>query len=217
MHNGSHKPGKLSESVEVFDKLADLYKTKYWDVSHYSRCLEKFLQLIPANGTVLDIACGPGNYVRYLLERRKDLRITGIDMSPNMIRIASHENPDAHFEIADGRNIRDQYPGPYDAVICAFLFPYLNKEEAVLCIRDVHHILKQGGTFYLSVIEDLYHLSGPRTGSTGDQIYMHYHEKKYLSEAIQNIGSEILYSENLKSPSQEQLTESDLILISVKS
>ena len=40
------------------------------------------------NATILEIGCGPGNITKYLLNKRPDFRIEGVDVSPNMILLA---------------------------------------------------------------------------------------------------------------------------------
>src|SRR5882672_12909588 len=52
--------------------------------------LNKALEIIPSNGerSLLDVACGTGILVQLLHERRPQLRITGVDITPQMLEQA---------------------------------------------------------------------------------------------------------------------------------
>jgi 2-polyprenyl-3-methyl-5-hydroxy-6-metoxy-1,4-benzoquinol methylase len=51
---------------------------------HPNRALfDRLTAIIPKCGSVLDVGCGRGDYLRYLHRKRPDLQLTGIDYSPN--------------------------------------------------------------------------------------------------------------------------------------
>ena len=58
--------------------VANLQKTTY---------IERFVSLLPANALVLDMACGSGRDARIFSE--KGLSVTGIDLSEEMLKIAT--------------------------------------------------------------------------------------------------------------------------------
>jgi len=69
---------------------------------YYYKDLTKFLQYnIPGGKTVLEIGCGNG----YILDSVKPGRGAGIDLSPEMIKIAREEHPDLEFLVMDAHNI----------------------------------------------------------------------------------------------------------------
>jgi len=179
---------KTKIAVEVFDKLAELYQQKFMDVSIYSESLDLFCKVLPKNAEVLELACGPGNITSYLLKNRPDLKICGTDLAPNMIRLAKQNNPSAEFGIMDCREI-SRLEKKYDAIMCGFCLHYLSKEETIKLIQDALTLLNTGGFLYLSTMEDEYSKSGLRRGSTGDEIFMHYHEAAYLTEALEKTPS----------------------------
>src|SRR4051812_15408408 len=93
-------------AVAVFDKSAKKYQDKFMDVSLYHDTFDAFCDLVTKKGAmVLEIACGPGNITKYLLEKRPDLKILGTDLSPNMLELARANNPLAEFVLMDCRNI----------------------------------------------------------------------------------------------------------------
>ncbi len=168
----------------IFNKYAESYEERFMDVSMYSTSLDFLLNEVnDRNITVLDVACGPGNISKYLLDRNSNLEITGIDLSENMISIAQKNIPSGSFTICDARDILSLNK-KFDLVISGFCFPYLTKEEVIQFIADARKLILPGGLLYLSTMERPYSESGIQKGSKGDEIMMHFHEEGYLSEAL---------------------------------
>ena len=175
---------KTKQAVDVFNKLANLYTEKYMNVDLYADSLDIFCELMENNGSVLELACGPGNVTKYILDKRPDLKILGTDLAPNMLDIARERNPNAVFMLMDCREIY-KLNKTYDAVVCAFGSPYLSKDESLKMIADTSKILDTNGLFYLSFMEDENSRSGTQKGSTGDEIFMNFHEEGYIVEALE--------------------------------
>ena len=55
----------------------------------YRRLARDAAALAPAGGDVLDIGTGPGILLRELGRQRSDLRLTGLDLSPDMVAAAA--------------------------------------------------------------------------------------------------------------------------------
>ena len=204
---------KTKIAVEVFNKLAKEYQDKYMDVSLYADTFDFFCNNIKKkNAEVLELGCGPGNITKYLLKKRPDLKILGVDLSLNMIRLAKNNNPDAEFQLMDCKNI-GMIKKKYDAIMCGFCLPYLSKKEAIQLINDASKLLGSKSILYLSTIEDDYSKSGFMKGSAGDEIYMHYHQADYLTDALTENQFKILNIERKVSLLQGGTKVTDLIII----
>jgi 2-polyprenyl-3-methyl-5-hydroxy-6-metoxy-1,4-benzoquinol methylase len=207
---------KTKIAVDVFNKLADLYQTKFMDVSLYHDTFDIFCNNITKqNADILELACGPGNITHYLLSKRSDFKLLGTDLAPNMIELAKINNPSAQFQLLDSRDIR-KLNKTYDAIMCGFILPYLSKEDAIQLIKDAAFILNSGGVIYISTMEDDYSKSGFKKGSTGDEIYMHYHQADYLTEALMEAGFTVIDVQRKTYPAADDSTVVDLILIAKK-
>jgi predicted TPR repeat methyltransferase len=178
---------RTKQAVDVFNKLANLYTEKYMNVDLYADSLDIFCELAENNGSVLELACGPGNVTKYILSKRPDLKILGTDLAPSMLEIAREKNPNAVFTEMDCRKM-STLNKTCDAIICAFGLPYLSKGEAVQLIFDAKKHLDANGLFYLSFMEDNHERSGVQKGSTGDEIYMNFHEEGYIVDALKTSG-----------------------------
>jgi 2-polyprenyl-3-methyl-5-hydroxy-6-metoxy-1,4-benzoquinol methylase len=202
------------KAVEIFHKLARLYEDKFMDVSIYKDSFDIFCKKINhENAVILEIACGPGNITQYLLEKRPDFRLFGIDLAPNMIELAKINNPSAEFEVMDCREILS-IQKKFDGIMCGFCLPYLSKAEAIAFIENAATLLYQGGMLYLSTMEDDNSKSGFRKGSTGDEVFMNYHEAVYLTQALKENNFDPI--EILRYPSIDGVTM-DLVMIATKS
>jgi ubiquinone/menaquinone biosynthesis C-methylase UbiE len=178
-------------AADIFNKLADLYQEKYMNVDLYADSLDLFCEYAENKAAVLELACGPGNVTKYILNKRPDLNILGTDLAPNMLELARENNPGAVFTEMDCREI-GSLGKTYEAIVCAFALPYLTKQESLKLIEDLSKILCRKGIFYLSFIENKNSLSGPQTGSRGDVIVMNYHEEGYIREALEKSGFSVI-------------------------
>lgn len=198
----------------VFNKHAEAYAEKFWDVGLYADSLNDFCNLLPKEkSTVLEMACGPGNITRDLINRRKDLQILATDISENMLKVAREKVPEAEFKLLDC-NALDTVSQKYDAVVCGFGFPYLSKADAIRFIENARKIILPEGLLYISTMEDDYEKSSFRKSSSGeDGLYMHYHELAYLKEAFEKNGFRLLKTYRNKHPSEQNPTANDLVVI----
>ena len=205
---------KTQIAIGIFDKLATGYQDKFMDVSLYGDSFDFFLSRLNQTASILELACGPGNITKHLLDKRPDLKILGTDLSPNMLRLAKNNNPTAEFKLMDCRAL-DSLNETYDAIMCGFCLPYLSKEDAVQLIKDAAKALNSKGSMYISTMEDDYVNSRFEKGSSGDEIFMHYHEEGYLSKALTDNHFKIAYTDRKQYSSGDKKV-TDLILIAEK-
>ncbi len=203
-------------AAQIFDKHARGYQEKYMDVSLYHESFNFFCEAIPiSNASILELACGPGNVTRYLLEKRPDFKILGTDLAPNMLELARENNPGAGFKLMDCRNIEKE-KNDYDGVVCAFAMPYLSMQEVRKLIYDIYGRLKADGLVYLSTIEGKYENSALTKGSTGDEIFMHYYPSEFIIGALENNGFKVLYQEEIETLGAGGNKVTDLVVVAKK-
>lgn len=178
----------LYSAADIFNKNALLYQSRFMDVSLYADCLDHFCKHLPHTAKVLELACGPGNITRYLLNRRPDLKILATDIAPNMLELAKANNPGAEFRLLDCRDM-SAITETYDGILCSFCLPYLSEEESTELMRSCAVILKPDGILYLSCMEETEHCqSGIKASSTGDKTYMYYHRAAFLENSLYDTG-----------------------------
>ena len=205
-------------AVDLFDKYADRYQEKYMDVSLYHDTFDLFCDAIKKeNAEILELGCGPGNITRYLLEKRPGIKLLGTDLSKRMITLAKINNPAAEFELMDCRDFR-RTGKKYDGIMGGFCLPYLSKEDSIKLIQDAFASLNPDGVLYLSTMEDDYDKSGLKGPSSGepDQLFIHYHEAGYLTEALTVNGFAILELSRKEYSGPDGAPVTDLVIIAQK-
>jgi trans-aconitate methyltransferase len=183
--------GSLKSAKEIFDKHAELYRQRFMDVSAYSKGLEYLCERLPMDAQVLEIACGPGNVTRFLLDNRPDLKILGTDISPKMIDLARVNIPTARFEVLDCREIKS-LDHKFDVIVCGFCLPYLKPEETEQFFEDARETLVPKGLLYVSTICDDPSNSGIKTNSAGDKTMIYYYLENDLIQLLTRKGFKIL-------------------------
>jgi cyclopropane fatty-acyl-phospholipid synthase-like methyltransferase len=203
---------KYKITFETWNKVAAIYQDKFMGVDLYNDTYDQFCNLVKPDSKILEIGCGPGNITKYLLSKRPDLRIEGIDVAPNMIELARQNNPSAKFKVMDGREI-DTLNEKYDAIICGFCIPYLSKEDLTKLVKDCSLLLNETGIFYFSAIEGDHANSGFEAGSSGDKAFVYYYSQEFLEQELKNANLELLNFFRKEYPKTNEAVQTHLIFI----
>lgn len=183
---------RYATTFETWNKVAQSYQDKFMDLTLYDDTYDFFCeQFSGENPKILELGCGPGNITRYLLAKRPDFRIKGIDVAPNMIELATRNNPTAVFEVMDVRNIQ-QLEEQYDGIVCGFCLPYLSKEDVSKLLEDSKRLLSENGVLYLSFVEGEDEKSGFQYSSSGDKVYFYFHQEAFLAATLKENGFEVI-------------------------
>jgi SAM-dependent methyltransferase len=112
------------------------------------------LMRVPADARVLDVGCGSGWATRLLAGYAINGQVTGIDISDEMIRVASESSgafPNTGFEVASA----EQLPFADNEFTHAFSMESLYYYSDILkALTEIHRVLRLGGLFVAVV--DLY-------------------------------------------------------------
>lgn len=104
-------------------------------------------QQLTKEGTYLDAGCGIGGWVSFLYE--EGYNVAGIDEAARVVRALTEYNPDLQLKIAPITRI----PHPdqsFNGVLAIGTLEYL-EDEIPLALKEVHRVLKPGGTLFLEV------------------------------------------------------------------
>ena len=174
---------KHQETYNTWNSIAKVYEDKFMGLSLYNHTYDYICKTITKpKAKLLDVGCGPGNITKYLLSKRPDLDILGIDITPNMIELAKKNNPSANFSVMDSRNIAN-LSASFDGVVGGFCIPYLSQGECNAFISDVYNSLNANGLIYLSFVEGDPKKSDFKTSNMG-RVYFYYHKLEDLKEQL---------------------------------
>jgi len=132
------------QAAQWYDALVGLKGSEYQQ-SLIFPCAYRLMALKKGDA-VLDLACGPGGFSRYLAQKK--VKITGLDTSEEMIRFArSRSEAAVRFEQADAADPQALTGKTFDAVVC--LLALQNIESLAPVMRNVNRWLKPGGRFVM--------------------------------------------------------------------
>ncbi len=207
---------RYKETFETWNKVASLYQDKFMDSDLYNDTYDFFYNLITKDeAKLLEIGCGPGNITKYLLAKRPDLNIFGIDIAPNMIELAKKNNPTASFAIMDSRQISN-LEAKYDGIVCGFCLPYLSQSDSKILITDCNNLLNENGQLYLSFVEGDPNKSDFQVGSSGDRTYFYFYNLYELTEQLKKNNFEQINVFKVNYKKAENKNDIHTILIAKK-
>lgn len=172
------------ETFETWNKVALLYQDKFMNLDLYNDTYNFICNSITKDhAKILDIGCGPGNITKYLLSKRPDFNIHGVDISPKMIELAKKNNPTASFAILDSRQI-DEIKAKYNGIVCGFCLPYLSQTDSQKLVTDCYNLLDENGLLYISFVEGDPIKSDFQVSSNGDRSYFYFHNLDDLKSIL---------------------------------
>ena len=104
--------------------------------------LERFRNLIPQRGKILDLGCGAGEPIAaYLIQEGH--RVIGLDASNNMIQLAQENIPNGDWRVGDIRTF--EFHEKFHGIIGWNSFFHLTREEQRHALPNiVKHLLPKG-------------------------------------------------------------------------
>jgi SAM-dependent methyltransferase len=95
-------------------------------------------------GPVGDLGCGPGHVTRYLADLGADA--VGVDLSPEMIRLASAAHPDPRFVVGDLRCLPLPDASLGAAIAFYSLIHFDGDEDLRVACGEIARVIAPGGT-----------------------------------------------------------------------
>jgi ubiquinone/menaquinone biosynthesis C-methylase UbiE len=140
----------INNKKELFDRWANSYDWTFPSFIYqaiHQRLLTK-VELSP-HANILDLGCGTGRLLDRLATQFPEIRGTGLDLSPQMLRIARKNNrhrPRLIYIEGNAENLPFA-EGQFNAVFNTISFLHYPQPEQVL--NEVARVLSPGGKFYL--------------------------------------------------------------------
>ena len=131
----------------MYDDIADIYL----EIFPLNQAFLTFLQEYLGNpgSAVLDLGCGPGDYVDTLT--RAGYRAVGIDSSKVMITEAQAQKQGTFYNLSFTET--DQLEGDFDCAACVGnSLSYLPEDATHPFLKDIHRLLNPSGVFILQVV-----------------------------------------------------------------
>ncbi len=149
--------------------------------------------LAKRNSHVLDLGSGSGRFLAYLAQHRPDLRITGVDLSEDMIHVGqemlarSGLASRVRLRCGDMRNLSDFISDPADLVSSVFALHHLDTPaDLAVCLDAVSRIVAAGSSLW---IFDHVRPRRQRTAVEFPSVFTPNAEDAFCRELVQLAGS----------------------------
>jgi ubiquinone/menaquinone biosynthesis C-methylase UbiE len=131
---------------QLYKKYAQYYDRIYEKIGQQKEC--DFIKWAvhkhktSAGISLLDVACGTGRHAEIL---RDNFEVQGVDINPEMLKIAREKLPDHKFFTGDMKTLHLNQE--FDVVICMFSAMNYNTsfKELGMTLKNFHNHLKPGG------------------------------------------------------------------------
>ncbi|WP_409181445.1 class I SAM-dependent DNA methyltransferase [Amycolatopsis sp. VS8301801F10] len=137
-------------AAELFDAIGAQYEEAFGHRPVVEAAVRELIDVLPPSARVLDVGSGTGRPAAAELAAAGH-RVTGIDVSGKMVRIAREQVPGAEFVQADVREWQTA-PGTWDAVCAFFSFVQLSRTETEQVLGRIAGWLAPGGRFALVTV-----------------------------------------------------------------
>ena len=181
----------MNEKVrDSYDRIAGRYVDSrgQFDSLPY---LERFADLLPAVGTVLDVGCGAGiPAARFLVNR--GFAVQGIDISRRMIELARANVPGAAFEVRDMLSMRH---GEFavDGIVALYSVFHVKRDQHQQLISILRSFLKPGGALLLTMgAEDW---EGSEPDFHGAEMFWSHFGRERNRAMLEAVGFRVLLDE----------------------
>lgn len=107
---------------------------------------------IRPNHRILDIGCGTGSLIILAKRLHPDVEVAGLDPDPKALARGRRKAKRAAVSVQFDQGFSDELPYPpasFDRVFSSFMFHHLRPDEKKKTVREVHRVLKPGGSLHL--------------------------------------------------------------------
>ncbi len=130
---------------QQYDRLASAYDQRWrWYVTNTLSFIKNWVNL-SASETVLDIACGTGEFERMVLSEHSTQQIVGVDISEEMLAIARqklHSYANVSFQVSGASAL--PFPDQnFDVIVSANAFHYF--DDPVVALAEMKRVIRPNG------------------------------------------------------------------------
>ena len=203
------KANRMQELYETYlgdyKEISDISTAEKWDNLSGTvtavpevriKRLEKVVNLIDPNKTILDIGVGWGDIIPILRGARKGADYTGIDFSDAVVKALAGKYPEHTFRNTTVDNLTNQY----DCVLVLEVMEHIVPSRIFGFLSEVHRVLSDDGTLIVTVPlnEDLRNgtfLCGKCGGFVNRMGHVRSYSISLVSAELKRAGFSVEYTE----------------------
>lgn len=148
-----NKSKMKSKSVQDnYDLVAENYAAQFRDEMDRKpfdrKMLDWLIEKVSDSGIICDMGCGPGQIAGYLHAR--GAKVTGIDLSPEMVRQARILNPEISFQIGDMLGLEGVADASFGGIAAFYSIVNIPPESILTALRELRRVLRPEGVLLLA-------------------------------------------------------------------
>ncbi|MCJ7805431.1 class I SAM-dependent methyltransferase [Patescibacteria group bacterium] len=130
----------------TYDNLANEYEQRNKTLKNVTEyALSLFIKHLSSGKEILETGCAVGLAINIM--ERKGLNVTGIDISPKMVKYAKKRNPKSDIVLGDFLTYK--FGKKYDGIFSFAFIHLFPKNIALKILKKMYELLKSGGVLYL--------------------------------------------------------------------
>lgn len=197
----------------TYNAIASDYAERYDKNDADQPYIDRLLDQLPENGSVLDIGCGNGNYTKYIED--KGFRYEGIDISEEMLNIAKKNNPHSTFKNMDMQKL-DYEDATFDGILSVYSLIHIPSAEIVETVKGFNRVLTSGGRMLLIVQKGEGEQMVDEPLQEKDKLFVNFFPKMQLQRYIQDAGFQVTYVDERDNPQATPVPGSVIYMIAQK-
>ncbi len=144
----------------------------------------------PPDGTALDVGCGSGRDVAYLVANGRDA--CGVDATPAMLAQARALHPEcaARFSADSLPALASLGDATFDLVTCFAVLMHVTAGEVLAALARLRALVAPGGALHIAVPELPEPDEAPLDGTEGGQRLFLHHAPAGIRSALEELGLE---------------------------
>lgn len=202
----------INLNKKAWNKIGEKAALSYMNEGKYTEVFNEFCKKIPKNGKILDLGCGPGIPVTKELVKRK-FKVTALDFSKNMIKIAKKNVPQATF--VKNSMTKINYENEFDGIIASYTMLCLDPKKFDKTSQKISKALKKDGYFFIALNEPTkkYEEKDYYTIIDGQTIYSRPYSQEEITNTFSKYSMDIVLAERQINNSKMYGKEHCLIML----
>ena len=161
------QPMGFNETIAWYDANADTYSEHIDDFPSHD-LLDRFTKEVGQGGNVIDAGCGPGRDTQLLHER--GLHVTGLDITPGLLKVAQERHPELTFVEGNFLNLPNKNNTLDGIWAHASLLHLETIRQVKRALKEFHRTLKPNGVLHIFVKQQI---GNEKTSVVSDKVSSH--------------------------------------------
>jgi SAM-dependent methyltransferase len=130
----------------TYDDLSNEYEQRTKTLKNVTEyALSLFIKHLITGKEILETGCAVGLAINIM--EKKGLNVTGIDISPKMVKYAKKRNPKSDIVLGDFLTCK--FSKNYDGIFSFAFIHLFPKKIAIKVLQKMYQLLKSGGVLYI--------------------------------------------------------------------